>query len=92
MTHYNTTAETGQMRMRFEVAAGKQDAAVLEFFRDFPGEYSPSEIQKNVLPKAPLTSVRRAMSTLTKKGLLEKTDAKRMGPYGRPEYKWRIAS
>ena len=39
---------------------------------------------------APLTSIRRAIHDLTDKGLLFKTDRKRHGLYGRPEYIWSL--
>jgi hypothetical protein len=40
--------------------------------------------------KIPLTSVRRAISTLTREGVLKKTDKQRTGYYGKREYMWRL--
>ena len=40
---------------------------------------------------APLTSIRRAMTTLTKDGKLIKTDKQVPGIYGTPNYKWKLA-
>ena len=53
------------------------------------GAFTPSAIRRMVLPDAPLTSVRRAMTNLTKDGLLEKTELKAEGIYGRPEHFWK---
>ncbi len=37
----------------------------------------------------PLTSIRRAITVLTNKGLLQKTDEQISGVYGKPEYVWK---
>jgi hypothetical protein len=38
----------------------------------------------------PLTSIRRAVSTLCKRGVLVKTDETRIGSYGKPEFKYKF--
>ncbi len=66
-----------------------QDVAVLTFFRLRPWEsFSPSQIHGVVGKGAPVTSIRRAMTNLTKKGCLVKLKDKRTGPFGRPEHLW----
>ena len=54
--------------------------------------WSPSEILIYCMKHTvPLTSVRRAVTNLTNRGDLVKTDKQVKGPYGRPEYQWRLA-
>jgi predicted ArsR family transcriptional regulator len=52
---------------------------------------SPSQVHADILRTSPLTSVRRSISNLTADGKLVKTERKVQGPYGRPEYVWRLA-
>lgn len=76
----------------YEFQASKQDQAVLGLF-DYahPGyKASPSQVHA-VFPQWPLTSIRRAMTNLTERGLLEKLDETVEGVYGRPERVWRRA-
>lgn len=96
MTYYNTTHESGNNLTQFELKASSQEQMILDFFRRHPGEmFTPSDIWVRLhskMKRAPLTSIRRAITNLTGPGGLEKTDLKTMGPYGRPEYYWRAES
>ena len=56
-------------------------------------KYTPSQIAVELykeLSGVPLTSIRRAITNLTFPGSLVKTNVKTTGPYGRPEYYWRL--
>ena len=77
----------------YEQKALSQDERLLMFFESMPfGElFSPSELHSAVLPDAPLTSTRRALSNLTAAERLVKTDMMVQGEYGRPEGLWRLA-
>lgn len=87
-SHYNTTHETGETLERFERQASRQEDVILRWFRRHPGRlYTPSQIN-GLLPGAPITSIRRALTNLTKAGHLVKTGHKRSGDYGRPEHCW----
>lgn len=86
---YNTTNETGETLKEYRSKAKTQDELILEFYKR-GGFWSPSQVQENVLPNAPLTSVRRSISNLTADGYLLKTIVKVKGIYDRPEYCWRI--
>lgn len=90
MNHfYNTTQETGITRLRYESTAERQEDTILRFFKAHPGElFTPSEINSRVLPRAEITSVRRAMTNLTTWGDLVMTAVKRQSPRGRPEHCW----
>ena len=90
---YNTTNETAPILQSYKETAKQQDSLVLGYFiRSMTG--TPSEAhdwlisRKLMNPNTPLTSIRRAFNTLTKQGLLRKTESKAEGKYGRPEYIW----
>ncbi len=91
---YNTTNERGALLARYELAAESQEAVVLHWFmrhRRRRGQ-TPFEVQAAVLPGAPITSVRRAITNLTTVGLLERLALKRRGAYGRACFYWRLVS
>ena len=86
--YYNTVGERGAALKAYRSAAKDQNALVLDFFRSFPGGHTPSEVWRLGVPGSLLTSVRRSITTLTKRGLLRKTGKCRPGPYGRAELCW----
>jgi hypothetical protein len=89
---HNTVGETGTALARSEAKAKTQEEKVLAFYSiDKYHNMSPSYVHSNILPYAPLTSVRRAISNLTKQGKLVKTKHMVDGPYGKKEYCWRLA-
>jgi len=88
--YFNTTSARGDELAMYRLRAGTQEAVIATFFRQRPGRlFTPSELSA-LLPRAPLTSVRRAVSNLTSQGLLVKTDKKRPGVFNRPEHAWRL--
>lgn len=91
---YNTTHETTKKLMTWRRSAHNQAARILEHFEHNPGgNFTPSEVLQFVFEgTCPITSVRRAMTNLTADGKLQKTTIQRDGPYGRPEYAWRLAT
>lgn len=91
MTYYNTLGHEGDRLRTYKRKAFNQNTLVYQFMVLFPGEgYTPSEVQRIVLPNTPVTSVRRSITTLTNQGKLIKTGRHRTGPYGRPETVWRL--
>jgi hypothetical protein len=94
MTHYNTTHETGDILNKFQRKASSQERIVFGFFKRHPHEmFSPSQVAVHLyreLKHTPITSIRRAITNLTYPGSLRKTNVKIQGPYGRPEYCWRL--
>ena len=92
MTYHNTTNESGQQLRLYQKAAMNQDTKIIELIKFYRLEkFSPKDI--NLLyPVAgtPITSIRRSINTLTKRGELTKTDEKVPGIYGRPEHVWRV--
>ena len=90
MTYFNTTNEHGQELHRYRTNALNQEDRIKRFFMK-GGTASPSQVHQRLFADAPVTSVRRAITNLTDKGVLEKTDTKILGPFGRPEYCWRLS-
>ena len=77
------------MRQRVD----KQDDIVLLVFQKRPGiELTPWDVLRLSDLNCPITSIRRSMTTLTAKGLLEKTGDTQEGAYGMPCHLWRLAT
>jgi hypothetical protein len=91
--YYNTNKIEGKALAEARQRNLSQEDKVLALFMRYPDrDFSPHAVQSYVMPNAPLTSTRRAITNLTKKGYLEKnTTAKRiMGPYGTLVHTWRL--
>jgi len=90
MNHYhNTTYTHGTKLVEYEVQASKQDTQVLEFLaHNRHLSFTAENIADIVLTNAPLTSARRALSNLYKKGRVIKVDQVD-GMYGRPVTVWK---
>lgn len=97
--YYQTTPLTRDELNAAFAAAAEQDELVLACYRhaDSIGSplLSPSQVHAVGVKRGnkwPPTSVRRSISNLTAAGVLVKTELCRMGPLGRPEHLWRLAS
>ena len=89
MTYHNTTDLAGRDLSTATSRAGSQDLRVLLFFQhNSKFAFSAEEIQRIVLPDAPLTSARRAVSNLCNLGKVEKVGTTN-GQFGRPVYLWK---
>ena len=89
--HYNTTNESGQVLKDSKKKALTQQERILRYFKTFHflKHETPDSVCKYVFNnRVPITSVRRAMTNLTDAGLLEKTNTKRPGRYGKDNYCW----
>lgn len=90
--YFNTNELTGARLAAADAKALTQEEAVLRHFRRHPGLYlTPDQVLAVMAPRTPLTSVRRAMTNLTTRGLLVKTDRLKEGPYGSPAHCWVLA-
>ncbi len=87
---HNTIGLAPAEKEAAEHKAGSQELIILSFYNDHRTRmFTPSEIHKALFkPETPLTSIRRAITNLTKAGHLRKTDVKTLGPYGMPEHAW----
>jgi hypothetical protein len=91
-SYHNTTRSSGAELSEYERKALSQDELILDYFQRFPDiAWSPSQVRRHLNLRSPLTSTRRAITNLTTVGLLIKTPAQITGPYGRPEYLWKLA-
>ena len=92
--YFNTTSLSGAKLKEAKMKAGSQNAVILELFRAYPGmSLSPTEVEGHLAYKlrhAPLTSIRRALTTLTDMGYLIRTSEQRMGRYRAKEGCWRL--
>jgi hypothetical protein len=89
---YNTThLDPAELKIRKEIA-GKQSETILKFFRENPnGFFTPFEVYSYAnLLDTPITSIRRAMHTLTHAGYLVKTDRMKEGEYGAANHTWKL--
>ncbi len=94
MHHYHNSVDTkGDLLTQYEDKAVSQEMQIVAWFLVASPTFtaSPSVVHDCVfLDDVPLTSVRRAMSNLSRDGWLVKTDKKVKGKYGRLEHSWRL--
>ena len=88
MSYYNTTQETGTELVLSHQKAKSQDDAIYQYFVSTGKALSPSMVLNELGLNCPITSVRRAMSNLTKQGKIFKTKQNTMGMYGKRECLW----
>jgi hypothetical protein len=88
---HNTINLLPSERAGREVKASNQNDKILEFFKQHPfNDFTAAEIWIKFGQQWPLTSVRRAISTLAKMDLLLKTDKKRVGIYNELNFTWKL--
>ena len=89
--YHNTTHSAGAELKEYREKARSQEDAIHGFFLQVRRPMSPSQVWRELFNEScPLTSVRRAMTELTDSHDLEKTTVQVRGPFGRPEYLWRL--
>ena len=90
--YYNTTSEQGTYLKKSRDIALKQEDRILAMFRHFDRVtlLNPWDVLHQIGDDIPITSIRRAINTLTRQGHLEKTTYKTQGPYGKPSYCWKL--
>jgi hypothetical protein len=73
-------------------SATKQAIVILALFREHPAsKLTPFEVHDRTGLDCPITSIRRAMTNLTKDGWLTKNvDQQRMGKYGMRNCTWSL--
>ena len=90
---YNTLNLEGATLFDSEQKSVNQESIVLRIFRDERKDLTPFEVQKKLYEMDrhyPITSIRRAITDLTKDGKLRKTTVKRKGEYGQDNYAWEL--
>lgn len=93
-SYYNTNKESGKTLITSKTKANKQELKVLRFFEanNSHERFSPEDILEKVDfgRPIPITSVRRAMTNLTKAGYLRKTPFMQKGQFGKQIHTWQI--
>ena len=88
---YNTNQESAEELQESRSRAKTQEGMIWEYFRDNPYvELTPFEIKSVLQMRAPITSIRRAITDLTNKDVLKKTDYMRMGSWNKMTHAWRL--
>ena len=93
---YNTTNETGETLKESKAKAITQNELIIHVFNTWREQngLTPSELNKILIEhwdtNWPITSIRRALTTLTDDGNLVKTNDLRKGVYGKKEHVWKI--
>lgn len=94
-SYFNTNAEQGELLFKSNEKAHSQEEQILELFEQFPDkEFSPEEVWIRLgLNKTPLTSIRRAISNLSKSPKwkrIHKTGNMKAGNYGKMVHTWKL--
>ena len=94
--HVSSPRTTVDEAREGERRAAGQEQVILALLRLHAGEsFTPSEVANHVncgRDRAwPVTSIRARLTTLTQRGLLRRTNERRMGPLGSPEHAWSLA-
>ena len=92
MSYYNTNNETGDTLTRSRSTVNNQEEDIIAVFTSRPGrKMTPFDIQDDVGHHVPITSIRRAITDLTEKGLLSKSDVMKLGRYGKMNHCWELS-
>lgn len=91
MSYYNTTNLKNPTLFDSIEKSINQDSIILSYFETFNSSLlSPCDVWKALFKNtAPLTSVRRSISSLTASGHLIKTDQFKTGIFGKKVYLWK---
>ena len=85
--YYNTNKESGDTLGKSNNRALKQEDVILNVFFG-SNKLTPEEVLRFSGLNVPLTSIRRAITNLTKEGKLVKTDTMKKGSYGKMVHTW----
>ena len=91
MSYFNTTNESGADLKQSHAKAKRQEDVILTIYQRHK-KLTASDAWSFycTTKRCPLTSARRAITNLANEGLLFKTQTKKMGMYGKPEYVYRL--
>ena len=89
--YYQTTTLPDNVLAEYNAKNIGQNDLIMEIFKTSSTALSPSDVFKVYPdPRPPLTSIRRAITTLTYQGYLQKTEDTKTSIYGRPEHIWTL--
>ena len=89
--YYNTTSLDGIELKEAKNQEMKQKERILEFFKaNKKEEFTPFDVHKALFGNAtPVTSIRRAITDLTKEGELTQTQTQKREIYGKNNFCWK---
>jgi len=90
---YNTIKQTGQLLLNYRERAANQNDIVLYVFQIQQQPLTPFEVQNELEKKGyhwPITSIRRAITSLTDDGKLRKLEILKNEMYGKPNHQWEV--
>ena len=90
MSYFNTTNEKGKELKRNHAKAITQDQRIFNIYNAERVPLTPYDIYIMMGDGTPITSIRRAINTLTAEDKLIKTNIKRKGMYGKLNYAWEL--
>ena len=85
---YNTINEVSSVLVTSHSNTRTQEAIILDCFKSAKEPLSPSMVHFLTKLKCPITSIRRAMSDLSKDGKLVKLEQFTIGKFGKKEHLW----
>lgn len=92
--YYNTNNESGEVLLNSIKNSKKQEDAIMVIFNYYKTNLSPDEIQGILVDRSektyPITSIRRAITNLTKNGKLKKTTQMKKGAWGKLTHTWKL--
>ena len=89
--YYNTNDETGDTLTTSRRNVTTQETNILTIFRGRPCRaMTPFDVQDDLGHEVPITSIRRAITNLTIRGLLLKTDTMKNGRFGKMNHCWML--
>lgn len=89
---YNTANETAIQAELFTEKNESQDEIVIGIFQNVKRPMGASDVFKRYpIANTPITSLRRAITNLSKEGFLMDTGYQKMGMYGKKEKLWQLA-
>ena len=89
LDYFNTTSLSGNDLASRRKRAAAQEAAVLDLYRVY-GNLGPWQVFDLLGRRWPITSIRRAVNTLTGRKALVKLDTYRVGNEGAREHIWQV--
>jgi predicted HTH transcriptional regulator len=93
MSYYNTNNETGETLKTSRKRVNIQEKEIVEVFSNNPSsKMTPFDVQDNVGHHVPITSIRRAITNLTERGVLTKSDIMKKGRYGKMNHCWELVA
>jgi len=90
---FNTIHLSGKDLAAASLQCSKQEARVISIMSTLDKAMTPFEVQneyERAYPSVPITSIRRSMTNLAQRGVLEKSGAMKLEIYGKPNHTWKL--